>query len=373
MKYLYRVLSVLIIVQFVVYPVYSYGDDNQGLNKQQNMQTSSGMSFRVGETGSANRLGSSILNEQDYAVKGMMMTEPTMSGLTYQVHVLGEVKNPGTYRITASDRLSEILMRAGGVDEQGSERNIEVRRKGEYEQKIDLLSFQLFGNLKDNPYLLDNDIVYVPLKKGVIKVVGAVMRPREYELNVEQNLNEVIKLAGGFSVGAAKGSPIRAVRFIDGKKSVLDISDNEADMMAFNVQNGDVIFVPHMITEKNNFDYNIPKLPGDNIFYPSYEDRVFILGGVASPGAYPFNPYYNLSQYLSLAGGTTKMATGKMSLVSADGKKKRLHKRDMNNITINPGDTIDVDWRRIPPESWIGIFSGLSTLALTSLALSRTW
>lgn len=306
--------------------------------------------------------------QQDVMMRGQMMTEPSMAGLYYQVHVLGEVKNPGTYRITASDRLSEVLTRAGGLSDQGSQRNIEVRRKDEEVIKVDLQSFQLFGNLSNNPYLLDNDVVFVPLKSRSIQVVGAVKRPRDYELKHEKTLAEAIKLAGGFSVGVAMESPIKVVRFTNDKKEVLEVAENEGDMAAFMVKDGDVVVVPHMITEKNKFDYDIPKLPGDNIFYPSYEDRVFILGGVGQPGAYPFNPYYKLSQYLSLAGGTTKMHTGTIVLITPDGKSKKMKAKDRDTTVINPGDTIKVGERRIAPEGWVGIFMGVAGFGLSTTA-----
>jgi protein involved in polysaccharide export with SLBB domain len=372
MRLFCKVILGILVVQLAAQSAFTE-DYGRQFDRPMNGQAS-GMSFRKGELRDIGRLGAGSISEEDMMTKGRMMTEPSMSGLTYQVHVLGEVRNPGTYRITASDRLSEVLLRAGGVDEQGSQRNLEVRRKGEGVKKTDLLSFQIFGDLSNNPYLLDNDVIYVPLRNSTIQVVGAVKRPRDYELKAEKTLVDAITLAGGFSVGAALGSSIRVVRFVNGKKEVFEVASNATDMSNFELQNGDVVFVPHMITEKNKFDYDIPKLPGDNIFYPSYEDRVFILGGVAMPGAYPFNPYYNLSQYLSLAGGTTKMATGKMSLVSSDGKKRRLNRKEKDTVVINPGDTLMVDWRRIAPEGWLGIISSVTTLGLVALSLSdRNW
>lgn len=361
-----KVVLGVLVMQLAAGPLFAQ-DYRRGFQRPE-VGEASGMSFRKGDLQELKRLGGGQMPEQELMTKGMMMTEPSMSGLTYQVHVLGEVKNPGTYRITASDRLSEVLLRAGGVDEQGSQRNIEVRRTGEKTKKVDLLAFQIFGDLSDNPYLLDNDVVYVPLKSDTIQVVGAVKRPRDYELKSEKILADAIKLAGGFSVGAATNSPVRVVRFVGGEKKVIEVAANDNDMSHFELQNGDTIFVPHVITEKNKFDYDIPKLPGDNIFYPSFEDRVFILGGVEAPGAYPFNPYYNMSQYLSLAGGTTKMSTGRIRLITPDGKNRPVRKKDKDTIVINPGDTILVGERRIAPEGWVSIIMGIASFGLSTTA-----
>lgn len=367
MKYLVsKIILGIFIFQLISAPLFA--QDYERLFQRPLEGQSSGLSFRKTDIQEMTNGGMESSIKDDMALKGQLMTEPSLSGLTYQVHILGEVKNPGTYRITASDRLSEILTKAGGIGKQGSERNIEVRRRGEGIKKVDLLRFQVFGDLSDNPYILDNDVIYVPLHENTIQVVGAVKRPRDYEIKKERFLSDAIALAGGFSVGLSANSPIRIVRFIEGKKNVLEVPVNDKDMSAFEVKNGDVIFVSHMITERNKFDYDLPKLPGDNIFYPSYEDRVFILGGVHSPNAYPFNPYYNLSQYLSLAGGTTKMFTGRMHLVTPEGKKKKIRNKDRDKMVINPGDTILVDERRIPPEGWIGIVTGLAGFGLSTTA-----
>lgn len=333
--------------------------------------SSSGMSFRGRDIVDINRTTEGNDPQKDMS-RGLMLTNPTISNLFYQVHVLGEVKNPGTYRITASDRLSEVITKAGGIRESGSERHIKVKNTGRVRLVADLIKFKLFASLDDNPYLLDNDVVYVPLKERTIQIVGAVKRPDVYELVSETNLYDVLALAGGFTVGAATNNSISIVRFKADGKNVLQAASDDQGLKSFEVLNGDVIFVPHLITVKNSFDYDIPKLPGDNIFYPSFEDRVFILGGVSIPGPYPFNPYYKLSQYLSLSGGTTKMFTGRIWLLDSEGHKKRLRKKDRDRVTINPGDTIIVGERRITPEGWVSLFMSVAGFGLSATATILT-
>lgn len=362
-----RFLTVVLVSQLIVQPAFA-ADYGRRTNVQASAQAadSSGMSFRKSDIDTLLKNQAQDNMEQDVISKGLMMQDPSIAGLVYQIHILGEVKNPGTYRIAASDRLSEVLLRAGGVSQSGSQRNIEVRRTGEGTRKIDLLAFQLKGNLADNPYLLDNDVVYVPLRRGTIQVVGAVLRPRDYEIRREKTLRDAIELAGGVSVGATRDAPIKVVRFVDNKKDIIDVPQTETDIASFQIQNGDVIFVPHMITEKNKFDFDLPKLPGDNIFYPSFEDRVFILGGVEAPGPYPFNPYYNISQYLSLASGYTKLSTKKIHIINPEGKKTKVHKKNIDTVTINPGDTILVGERRIAPEGWMSIIIGIAGFGLST-------
>lgn len=287
------------------------------------------------------------------------------SGIIYQIHVLGEVMRPGTFRIPASTRVSEALSLAGGIRKHGSERNIEIRRPGGATKKIDLLAYKVFGQLQDNPYLMDNEVIFVPVKKNVIEIQGAVLRPGTYELKSEKNLQDVIRLAGGLAQGAALKDPIRIVRYDDNEnKEVLEVADVAQDLSAFHVENSDVIIVPHILTAKNTFDYNIRKFPNDNLFYPSFEDRVFVIGSVEVPGAYNFNQYYKLSNYLALAGGTNRMAKGHIKIITPEGKETKVNP-DAKQL-INPGDTIYVPERFFSRETWVSVITSLISLGLSA-------
>lgn len=304
---------------------------------------------------------------------GMSQFQESMTGgLTYQVHILGEVNKPGTYRITASTRLSEALQLAGGILEHGSERQIQIRRNDGRGRRVDLLSFKLFGNLDANPYLLDNDVIFVPLRDRVVEIEGAIKRPGYYELKNERTLQDVVKLAGGFTAGVGAPIPIKVIRYDHGGKELLDIENTEASRNHFAVVDADVIFIPHILTEKNIFDYNIARLPGEHqLFYPSYDERVFVLGAVDQPGPYPFSPYYNVRQYLTLAGGTTKLAkVKKIKIIQTDGK---IAKPD-NRTPINPGDTIVVPEKYMAPETFATLMIGItsSLVAITASVLSLT-
>lgn len=282
----------------------------------------------------------------------------------YQVHLLGEVVEPGTYKINASERLSEVIKRAGGLSENGSERNVELRRKGRSVVYVDLLDFKLFGNLDNNPYLTDNDVVFVPLRNNVIQVVGAVKRPGIYEIKNERTLEDVVKLVGGFSVATSTKETIKVVRFEEDLKVVHEVAINDTAMREFDIFNGDVVIVPNVITKNTQFDYNIASLPGDQVFYPSYEDRVFVLGGVAAPGAYPFSPYYSISQYISLAGGITDRGSPHYKLVSMDGNVRK----GSGGMHANPGDTIMVKQHWMSPASWVGFIMGIASFGLSTTA-----
>jgi len=295
---------------------------------------------------------------------GTTMGEATMMGMGYQVHVLGEVMKPGTYKVAASDRVSEVVNRAGGLAQNGSERNIELRRKDGGVTHVDLLAFKLFGKLDQNPYVTDNDTIFVPLRKNVIQVVGAIKRPDFYELKNEKTLSDVVELSGGFNAATAMKEPIRIIRFKEGEKTVEEVPIEKDQMQQFAILNGDVVVIPNIVTKGTKFDYNVASIPGDQVFYPSYEDRVFVLGGIAFPGAYEFSPYYSVNQYITLAGGMTDRGKPKFRLISIDGKNKKVKPSDR----VNPGDTIVVKQSWMTPASWMSFALGIASFGLSASA-----
>ncbi len=289
-------------------------------------------------------------------------------GLSYQIHVVGEVASSGTYSIPASTRLQSALQSAGGVRESGSMRNVQVRR-GATTRTYDLFIFQMKGNLSQNPYLMDNDVVYVPLRKNVIQMVGSVHRPQMYELKNERTVADAVALAGGLTVGVQHGVSLRIIRFVDGQKNVLKISTDPEEMARTDIQNGDVIFVPNVFSGRHKFDYNIGELPGDHTFYPSAENRVFVLGGVNTPGPHPFTPYGSVSQYLTLSGGLTLLAKhNRLQLIRSDGSVEHVKYSNMQNVRVDPGDTIYVPPRRLAPETWISLITGLVSFGFATLS-----
>ncbi|HYX24484.1 MAG TPA: polysaccharide biosynthesis/export family protein, partial [Thermoanaerobaculia bacterium] len=95
--------------------------------------------------------------------------------------------------------------------------------------------------------------------------------------------------------------------------------------------------------------------PGVSVVVKEIHSRkIFVTGEVAHPGAYDLQPHTKLMQALSLAGGLTPYARGKVVLLrdGHDGKTdKRFEyrldsivsgKRPENNVLLLPGDTLVV-------------------------------
>lgn len=368
-----KVVSGILSFFLIAQPALLNAQTQDMIDQLLNSQRSSNSTSQVDSATGANSFRTTQV-ENDVSVGGKSFKNAQYMGPVYQVHILGEVSQPGTYRVPASTRLSEAIDVAGGILDRGASRTIELRREGTKTRSVDLVSFKVMGDLDQNPYLLDNDVIYIPLKETVVQISGAIKRPATYELTKKTTLKQLIRLAGGYSAGVAKHEAIKIIRYDDGRKELIDVPPTNEETSRFIIKNSDVVVIPHQLTKNIKFDYDIPKLPGDTeIFYPTYEDRIFVLGAVASPGPYAYSPHFNVREYLTQAGGLTKLAKSekKIYIISSAGKERKIAKNDI----VNPGDTIVVPERYMKPESMVQLILGITSAALgittTVLALTR--
>lgn len=304
-------------------------------------------------------------------ITGPEFSEPKGGGLQqmpvhYSIHVLGEVTRPGTYRILPSDRVTDAISYAGGIVPSGSARLVQLRRQGTT-KIIDIFLYRMRGWVNQNPYLMENDVVYVPFKKGEFEIQGPVSSPGRYEYTRPTSLTAVVDLAGGFTVGRSLKDSIRVIRFNEQEtKEVIEVKNHDQDLKKFTVEKGDIIVVPHVLITKNTFDYDVASIPGDNLFYPSSDDQVYVTGSVLHPGPYPFQPHSKAADYVSLAGAHKDSKIKNLKIIKTDNKKRM---QVTKNTIINPGDTIYVPgryWRAETVAQWL---STLSSITLSSIVI----
>ena len=163
----------------------------------------------------------------------------------FEVTLSGEVERPGTVQALAVQRLHELILNAGGITPRGSARHVRVTH-GTTSREVDLLRFELGGDLDQNPYAQDGMRVHVPPRAAAVTLAGAVRRPGEYELGSTGSLREVLELTGGLAPGGA-GSDARLTRIgADGRKETVSIDLRAALAGTADVplQGADTIFVP---------------------------------------------------------------------------------------------------------------------------------
>ena len=120
-----------------------------------------------------------------------------------QIYVIGEVAQPGAYRISSLGTVLTALYTAGGVTDRGNTRSIEVRRNGKPLARFDLYDYLLDADTKGDVRLQDGDIVFIPVHGTRVQVTGAVRRPGIYELKAGETLADVVRVAAGFRPDAA--------------------------------------------------------------------------------------------------------------------------------------------------------------------------
>jgi polysaccharide export outer membrane protein len=119
------------------------------------------------------------------------------------VVITGEVERPGATQASAIRRVHEVVLLSGGVTPRGSVRFVELFPATGTPKTIDLLRFELSGDLSQNPLVEEGLRIHVPPRAGYVTLSGAVRRPGTYELSRGGGLRDVLDLMGGLSQGAA--------------------------------------------------------------------------------------------------------------------------------------------------------------------------
>jgi protein involved in polysaccharide export with SLBB domain len=210
-----------------------------------------------------------------------------------QVFVMGDVQQPSSYRISSLGTVLTALYAAKGPTENGSMRNIVVRRSGQVVDSVDLYDYLLRGDATHDVRLQNGDIVFVPPRGPQVRIAGAVLRPATYELKSNETLADLIRMAGGFAANAdrqrvqidriippaQRTSTGSERKTIEVASALLATSDGPPEPL----KAGDVVRV-----------FDIPQ---------RFANRVEVKGNVWVPGPVGFTPGMRLSEALRRAGG----------------------------------------------------------------------
>lgn len=205
---------------------------------------------------------------------------------TITVDVMGEVKVPGTYTLSAFSTVFNALYMAGGINEIGTLRNIKIFRKGRQISTCDVYDYILNGNMKGNVRLSAGDVIVVGPYDCLVNITGKVKRPMYYEMKSKESIGTLIKYAGGFTGDAYQGS-INLIRKSGGMLSVYSIDDFERN--SFQVADGDSVSVDSTLQR--------------------YRNMVEIKGAVNRPGMFQVDGNITtIRQLIEAAGGLTEDA-----------------------------------------------------------------
>ncbi|WP_025799411.1 SLBB domain-containing protein [Hoylesella saccharolytica] len=168
---------------------------------------------------------------------------------TIMVNVMGEVKAPGTYTLSAFASVFHALYMAGGINDLGTLRNIKVYRNNKLVTTVDIYDYILNGKLTGNIRLADNDVIVVGAYDCLVNITGKVKRPMYYEMKKNESVGTLIKYAGGFTGDAYKKS-VRLIRKTGREFSVFSV--DEFDMNTFHLTDADSVSVDSILQRYSN-------------------------------------------------------------------------------------------------------------------------
>lgn len=198
-----------------------------------------------------------------------------------QVSVLGEVRRPGTYRLSPFSTSFNALYYAGGPLETGSLRAVKVFRADSLLAEEDLYKLLVEGETKGDQRLATGYRIFVPPVLGLVTVRGAVRRPARYEIRPGETAGDAIRFAGGLN---AVAYPTRAVLDRVGEGSGRETIELDLDeARSVELRDGDVLTVY-------------------SVYHVDPRRYVYIDGEVQSPGRYELFPGMTVSDLIYRAG-----------------------------------------------------------------------
>jgi protein involved in polysaccharide export with SLBB domain len=199
---------------------------------------------------------------------------------TIKVHILNEVRLPGTFTLSAFSTVFNAMYAAGGPSDKGTLRAIQLIRNNKKIAEIDVYDLLINGTANLDVQLQDQDVILVNPYLARVKVMGEVKRPLVFEVTPEDNLEDILRFAGGFTDLAFKDR-ISISRITGNQRSISDVYSNQLGL--FNLKGGDEVTVGRIIDR--------------------YTNRIQIKGAVFRPGVFSLTEGLTLTQLIKNADG----------------------------------------------------------------------
>lgn len=210
-----------------------------------------------------------------------------------QIFVTGDVLRPASYRVSSAGTALTALYAALGPSDNGSMRQVLIRRGGVAVDTLDVYDYLLNGNTSHDVRLNNGDLVFVPIHGPRVRIVGEVARPASYEMRPNETLADALRFAGGFTATAARRR-VQIERIVPPAQRALGGRDR---------------VVTEIVSDEfmTGAGPTVAVLPGDVIRVFSVasrvRNRIFVRGDVWSPGSQGMAPGMRVSDALKLAGG----------------------------------------------------------------------
>jgi protein involved in polysaccharide export with SLBB domain len=234
------------------------------------------------------------------------------------VLIVGNAYNPGIYTLNGNSNMLHAISMAGGINDIGSYRNINLIRSGKVIDTLDIYEVLVFGKYNSSSGLRSGDSIVVGPRGKTVSIESGVMRPATYEFSGNETFDDLLKFANGFSKDINLDQLF--VKRVSGGKS--DIIKLTLDQL-----------------------YSFEFINNDSVFIQEYKvDKVSIEGNVKNPGTYRFTTGTTLSKAIQEAGGYDNSAypfggylENQKALEINELSKERLYDKFITNLIINSG------------------------------------
>lgn len=174
------------------------------------------------------------------------------------INVVGDVENPGSYTFPAINTAYNILAYVGGPSKSGSIRDVQIKRDGKIIRTFDLYKFLFTPEKQDDIFLDNNDYIYVPAQKNIVRIEGAVNREGKYEMKPGETFEDLLRFCGNYKPDAFT-KIIQIRRYDENKQILIDYNLDSIKAVGGKIvlRNGDVVgirSIPEKV--KNYIDIN---------------------------------------------------------------------------------------------------------------------
>lgn len=208
-----------------------------------------------------------------------------------KVYITGFAERPGALDVSNFSSLSSVVFASGGPSSAGSFRNIELRRNGEVIARLDLYDLLIKGDKRGDRMLVSEDVIHFGPIGPQVAVLGGVNKPAVFEVRSGETANDVIRMAGNFSPGAA-ANPVNRLSITNRAGGF--VSHPSADLISLRLADGDILIAQ---------DASNLQVPKDRM-----AKRVIMQGHVQNPGEYVLPADATLKTAIDHAGGLTNSA-----------------------------------------------------------------
>jgi protein involved in polysaccharide export with SLBB domain len=227
-----------------------------------------------------------------------------------RVTVTGDAVRPGTYTLSSLSTVMNAIYQAGGPNELGSFRKVQLIRNNKVIANLDLYDYLLNGTQQNDFRLQDNDNIRFTTYLERVEVIGTVKRNNIFEMLPGETFDRLLFYAGDFAANAYKGR-VKVKRLTDRELKVIDVT--AAEFKAFVMQDGDEVTVEQLLDR--------------------FENQVTIEGAVYRPGQFSLDQNKTLKDLIRSAEGLKGDAfQGRVNIV------RTREDLAIENITVNLAD-----------------------------------